>query len=411
VLLKEVGLVRVAPDSPLPLWLAMDVVPLFETIGDLQGAGGVLRALFADPTYREFLRSRGDEQEVMVGYSDSTKDGGYLAATWALYRAQEAMVAAAAEAGVRLRLFHGRGGTVGRGGGPSYDAILAQPPGSVDRQIRLTEQGEMVAAKYADPAVARRSLETLVAATIEASLLTTDGLGDDDETFHAVMDELSERSFQAYRELVYDTPGFVEFFRDATPIAEIATLNVGSRPAARKASQRIEDLRAIPWVFSWSQSRIMLPGWFGAGAAFAEWAGDDEQRLATLRRMHERWPYFRTVIANMEMVLFKSDLAIAERYVALVEDRALAERVFGMIAAEHERAVAWTLRITGERELLGGQPALAETLRGRFPYLDPLNLLQVDLLARYRAGDDDERVQRAIQLTINGLATGLRNSG
>ena len=409
VLLKEVGLLG-TDDEGRP-WLGMDVVPLFETIGDLHRAGTVLASLLDDPAYRRLLTSRGDLQEVMVGYSDSTKDGGYLAATWALYRAQAAMVEVAAARGVRLRLFHGRGGTVGRGGGPSYDAVLAQPPGSVARQVRLTEQGEMVAAKYADPAVAHRSLETLLAATLEASLTSPDGLGSDAEAFHAAMDELAEVSFAAYRTLVHDTPGFVTFFRQATPIAEVATLNVGSRPAARTTSDRIEDLRAIPWVFSWSQSRMMLPGWYGAGSAFETWAGGSPERLAVLRRMYERWPYLRTTIDNMAMVLAKTDLAIAERYVALVEDRDLAAGVFDAVRAEHERAVRWTLAITGQDRLLGGQPELAATLAARFPYLDPLNLLQVDLLRRYRAGDHDERVRRGIQLTINGLAGGLRNSG
>ena len=409
LLLKEVGLLG-ADDEGRP-WLGMDVVPLFETIGDLRRAGTVLASLLDDPAYRRLLRSRGDLQEVMVGYSDSTKDGGYLAATWALYRAQEAMVQVAAARGVRLRLFHGRGGTVGRGGGPSYDAVLAQPPGSVARQVRLTEQGEMVAAKYADPAVAHRSLETLLAATLEASLTTPDGLGPDAGPFHAAMDDLAEVSLAAYRALVVDTPGFVTFFRQATPIAEVATLNVGSRPAARTTSDRIEDLRAIPWVFSWSQSRMMLPGWYGAGSAFEAWAGGSPERLAVLRRMYERWPYLRTTIDNMAMVLAKTDLAIAERYAALVEDRALATLVFDAVRAEHERAVRWTLAITGQDRLLGGQPELAATLAARFPYLDPLNLLQVDLLRRYRAGDHDERVRRGIQLTINGLAGGLRNSG
>jgi phosphoenolpyruvate carboxylase len=347
----------------------------------------------------------------MLGYSDSNKDGGYLAANWALYRAERALVEEFARHDVGLRLFHGRGGAVGRGGGPSYEAILAQPRGAVDGSLRITEQGEVVAAKYAEPDNARRTLEAMLAATFEATLIDVEGLDEDAAAFHDALDELAALSERAHRALVYDTPGFVDWFRAATPINEIAELNIGSRPASRTSSGSIEDLRAIPWVFSWSQCRIMLPGWYGVGAAFDEWAGDDGERVEFLRRMHDRWPFFRTVLSNMAMVLAKSDLALAARYRMLVPDEKFREEIWDRIRAEHERSVGWALRITGHATLLADNPTLARSITHRFPYLDPLNLLQVSLLRRWRAGERDELVQRGIQLTINGLATGLRNSG
>jgi phosphoenolpyruvate carboxylase len=404
LLLKEVGLA--APER-----LDIAIVPLFESIADLDRAGETLRAVLAVDLYRAWLEANGGVQEVMIGYSDSNKDGGYLAANWALYRAEIDLVAVARAAGVRLRLFHGRGGTVGRGGGPSYEAILAQPEGAVDASLRITEQGEVVAAKYADPDHARRTLEAMVAATLESTLVDVEGLGDDAGPFYTVLDELAEASRQVYRELVYGTAGFVDWFRAATPINEIVELNIGSRPASRTASGRVEDLRAIPWVFSWSQARIMLPGWFGVGSAVELWAGGDEDRIAYLRDMHDRWPFFRTVLSNMAMVLAKSDLTIAARYAQLVPDARLRDEIFSRIAAEHDRSVRAVLAITRHDSLLADNPTLARSIRHRFPYLDPLNLLQVTLLERWRAGDRDELVQRGIHLTINGLATGLRNSG
>jgi phosphoenolpyruvate carboxylase len=411
VLCKEVGLLVPGDDTSL----ALDIVPLFETIDDLAGAGAIIAELLAIPEYRRWLHgARDGRQEVMLGYSDSNKDGGYLASNWALYRAEVAVVAACADAGVRLRFFHGRGGTVGRGGGPSYHAILAQPRGAVDGTVRTTEQGEVIAARYADPSLARRSLEALVAATIEASLPGTEHR-DPPPEFVAAMDELSALSLQHYRTLVYDTPGFVQLFREMTPIGEIATLNIGSRPASRTSSDRIEDLRAIPWVFSWSQCRVMLPGWFGTGHAFEEWAGGSPERPALLGRMAREWPFFRSVLSNMGMVLAKTDLGIAARYRDLATDDALATRVFEEIRTEHARCLDWLQRTSGAGPL-ADNPTLARSIRDRFPYLDPLNHLQVDLLRRFRAdttGSDPDRelVGRAIQLTINGLATGLRNSG
>jgi phosphoenolpyruvate carboxylase len=404
VLLKEVGLLR--GDS-----LAVAIVPLFETIGDLGRCGGVMAEAFAIPRYRALVAGQGDWQEVMIGYSDSNKDGGYLTANWALYCAERTLVERFAQERVQLRLFHGRGGTVGRGGGPSYDAILAQPVGTAQSGLRMTEQGEIIASKYSDPELGRRNLETLVAAALEAGLLDSERIGERAPVYHAALDTLSPHAHRAYRGLVYETPGFVEYFRASTPIAEIAELNIGSRPASRTASTKIEDLRAIPWVFSWGQCRLMLPGWFGFGTAVEAWLEENKDGLALLCEMHERWPFFRSVLSNMAMVLAKTDLAVASRYAELVPEEELRWYIFNRIAGEHERTVRWTLAITRQKTLLEDNPTLERSIRNRFPYLDPLNHLQVELLRRYRAGQTDERTRRAIHLTINGLAAGLRNSG
>jgi phosphoenolpyruvate carboxylase len=408
LLLKEVGLVH--GGAP-----AVNIVPLFETIDDLAGCGAIMRAAFAVPLYRGWLHGRNDWQEVMLGYSDSNKDGGYLAANWALYRAEMRLVDAFREHGVKLRLFHGRGGTVGRGGGPSYEAILAQPAGSVTGGLRITEQGEIIASKYSDPELGRRHLEALVAATMEASLGDVEQIGARATAYHAALDALAAHAYGAYRALVYDTPAFLAYFRAATPIAEIAELNIGSRPASRTGSARIEDLRAIPWVFSWGQCRLMLPGWYGFGSAVEAWLDarpeGRAEGLVLLREMHATWPFFRSVLSNMAMVLAKTDLAVASRYAELVPDPAVREPVFARIATEHRLTVSLLLAITGEAALLDAHPGLARSIRNRFPYLDPLNHLQVELLRRHRAGQTDDRTRRAIHLTINGLAAGLRNSG
>lgn len=410
VLLKEVGLLRAAPDSG-ELECAIDIVPLFETVADLRAADATLVAMLGHERYRQIVTSRGGWQEVMIGYSDSNKDGGYVTSQWELYRAQRALVGAAERCGVRIRLFHGRGGTVGRGGGPAHQAILAQPPGSVHGQLRMTEQGEMVAAKYAQPASARRNLETLLAATLEASCLDADDLGPDHDRFIASMQALSDLAFARYRALIDGPADFVRFFQEITPIGEISSLNVGSRPAKRKNSNRIEDLRAIPWVFGWSQCRLNLPGWFGAGTAFESFATDDDQ-TAILHEMHDRWPFFRAMLNNMGMVLAKTDLGVGRRYAeALVGDEALRDEIFGQIAAEHELARRWHARLTGSDDPLVDNPALARSIRNRFPYLDPLHVMQIELLRRHRAGEHDELIERGIQLTLNTIATGLRNSG
>jgi len=407
VLLKEAGILR-----PIEGALDANIVPLFETIGDLQAAPAVMDRLLSLPPYARLLAARGRTQEVMLGYSDSNKDGGFLTSGWELYKAEIELVRVFRAHGVKLRLFHGRGGSVGRGGGPSYQAILAQPGGAVQGQVRLTEQGEVIAAKYTNPEVGRRNLEVLVAATLEATLLAGDAPAPRDE-FIAAMQALSDHAFRAYRGLVYETEGFERYFRESTVISEIAELNIGSRPASRKKGTKIQDLRAIPWVFSWAQCRLMLPGWFGFGSAVEAFLAErgEEAGMALLRRMHREWPFFATQLSNMDMVLAKSDLAIAGRYAALVRDERLREAIFGRICREHAATLTALLRITGQAELLDGNPLLKRSIRNRFPYIDPLNHVQVELLRRHREGSDDERVRRGIHLSINGIAAGLRNSG
>jgi phosphoenolpyruvate carboxylase len=416
LLQKETGLLRPGQGSHDVM-----VIPLFETIPDLQRAGAIMGEWMALPLVAQLIEHQGRLQEVMLGYSDSNKDGGFLTSTWELYQAELKLVQVFSDARVKLRLFHGRGGTVGRGGGPSYDAILAQPPGTVNGQIRLTEQGEIISSKFSNPEIGRRNLELLVAATLEAGLMPH---GQDQaqvaqlQRFEAVMAELSERAYKAYRNLVYETPGFTDYFFAATPIAEIAELNLGSRPASRKSTRRIEDLRAIPWGFSWGQCRLLLPGWFGFGAAVSSWVadGDQEERLATLRAMGKEWPFFATLLSNMDMVLAKTDLAIASRYAELVPDAELRERIFARIAAEYNDTLRCLELVTGNDERLVGNPLLARSIQNRFAYLDPLNHLQVELIQRHRAlagdaGQVDERVHRGIHLSINGVAAGLRNTG
>jgi phosphoenolpyruvate carboxylase len=421
VLQKEAGLVSGTLDDGARAELI--VVPLFETIEDLRQAEPIMRAYYALPGVLPMvLRSKAGahpEQDIMLGYSDSNKDGGFFTSNWELYRAETALVSLfeplKKEHGLLLRLFHGRGGTVGRGGGPSYQAILAQPPGTVNGQIRLTEQGEVIASKYAHPEIGRRNLETLVAATLEATLLHPTKTAP--KAFLDAAAQISEASFKAYRALVYGTPGFTDYFFEATPIREIAELNIGSRPASRKAGRRIEDLRAIPWGFSWGQCRVALPGWAGFGSAIEAWlaAGSRKERLALLQKMHKQWPFFRTLLSNLDMVLAKSDLRIAARYVELVEDKKLAKRIFGAVQAEWERTDAMLSLITGEKQRLAGNPSLARSIEHRFPYLDPLNHLQVELMRRYRqqkASDPGaDRVKRGIHISINGIAAGLRNTG
>jgi phosphoenolpyruvate carboxylase len=400
-LLREAGLLRA--DS-----LSLDVIPLFETIGDLERCGEIVEQALALPVYRAWVRMRGDEQEVMLGYSDSNKDGGYVASNWALYKATTRLMQVCRAHGVRLRLFHGRGGTVGRGGGPSYEAVLSQPPGSVDGALRLTEQGEVIASKYADPENGRRNLEILVAATMEASLAPHDH--ETDSRFRAIMEQLAGLALTQYRDLIR-RPGFMSYFRAATPFSEIASLNIGSRPASRKPSQKLEDLRAIPWVFSWSQSRAMIPGWYGFGTAVSQWLHGGKGTLEELREMHRRWPFFRAMLSNLDMVLAKTDLGIAGRYADLVPDGEAGAGIFGSIEKEWQATREQLFRITGAAEFLADNPTLARSIRNRFAYLDPLNHVQVELLRRYRGGDQDERTVRAIHLTINGIAAALRNSG
>lgn len=410
VLLKEAALTHGVlgdPDASTQLL----VVPLFETIEDLRGAEAIMQAFYSLPGVKDLVHRSGSLQEIMVGYSDSNKDGGFFTSNWELYRTSTALAKFFADDdGIRLRLFHGRGGTVGRGGGPSYEAILAQPPGTVRGQIRLTEQGEVIASKYANPEIGRRNLEALAAAAIEATFLDIGPAAPDD--FLAAAARISSASMKAYRSFVYETDGFVDYFFAATPIAEIAELNIGSRPASRRPSRRIEDLRAIPWSFSWGQARLSLPGWFGFGAGVAAFTEEaQEQGMSLLRRMYREWPFFRTVLSNMDMVLAKTDLAVARRYAGLVNDRELADRLFEVLETEWKRTVQALNDITGRPERLAENPSLARSIKHRFPYIAPLNHLQVELIRRWRSGAHDEQVRNGILISINGVAAGLRNTG
>jgi phosphoenolpyruvate carboxylase len=410
VLLKEVGLVDPSGRS------AIDIVPLFETIEDLQASAAIMDRLLSLHDYRRLVDSRGAVQEVMLGYSDSNKDGGFVTSGWELYKAEIGLVEVFERHHVRLRLFHGRGGSVGRGGGPSYDAILAQPGGAVNGQIRITEQGEIISSKYSNAEVGRNNLEILAAASLEASLLQPRHSAPSAEYLEA-MEQLSALAFKAYRGLVYETEGFVDYFWASTVITEISTLNIGSRPASRKKTRAIEDLRAIPWVFSWAQCRLMLPGWYGFGSAVEVWLFEHPDKgMAFLQELYREWPFFRTLLSNMDMVLAKSSIAIASRYAELVPDAELRERIFGRIRREWHSSIETLLDIMGHGRLLQGNPLLERSIRNRFPYLDPLNHVQVELLKEHRKESADgeaadEQVLRGIQLTINGISAGLRNSG
>jgi len=411
VLLKEAGLLRPAEHQ-----LDLNIVPLFETIADLRAAPKIMDALFSLPAYRALLASRLQTQEVMLGYSDSNKDGGFLTSGWELYRAEVGLVEVFARHSLRIRLFHGRGGSVGRGGGPSFQAILAQPKGAVQGQIRLTEQGEVIAAKYGNPEVGRRNLEVLLSATLVATAepAISEPLI---PKFTEALGELSDAAYAAYRNLVYETPGFEDYFWASTVITEIAALNLGSRPASRAKGRSIEDLRAIPWVFSWAQCRIMLPGWYGFGSAVdtvIKRHGDRGMRL--LQSMFEEWPVFSTLLLNMDMVLAKADMRIAERYAGLVKDEALRAAIFPRIKAEYDLTRKHLLTITGQRALLDRNPLLRRSITNRFPYLDPLNHVQVEMLRRYREPQEvqqeaSDRVRRGVHISINGIAAALRNSG
>jgi len=401
ILLKEAGL-YIPGDEPQAHIMA---IPLFETIGDLEGAPAIMEAWLGLPEVATIAAKRG-HQEVMIGYSDSNKDGGYLTSTWQLSRGSTALKPVFEKAGLGMQLFHGRGGAVGRGGGSSFAAILAQPKGTVQGRIRVTEQGEIIAAKYGTRESAQTNLEAMASATLLASLEPEKLNKADAERFAAAMDQLSDTAFKAYRGLVYETEGFTTFFRQATPIAEIAGLKIGSRPASRKKSDAIEDLRAIPWVFSWAQARIMLPGWYGVGQALEQF-----EDKGLLREMATAWPLFASTLANMEQVLAKSDMEIAAHYAALVEDEGLRDAIFGRIREGWQKTQDGLLQATRQTRLLEKHAGLETSIRLRLPYIEPLNLLQIELLKRHRAGEEDPRIGEGILLSINAIATALRNSG
>ena len=389
----------------------MQIVPLFETLGDLDAAPRTLEALFALPVYRAHLDSCAGEQMVMIGYSDSNKDGGYLAANWALYRAQEAIAWTCRERGVGLTLFHGRGGTVARGGGPAGRAIRAQPPGTVEGRFRVTEQGETIASRYADPALAHRHVEQIVSAVLLASADDVDAAAPLDPAWREAMDVMAAAARETYHDLVERTPGFLEYWRAATPIEELSRLRLGSRPAVRRAGGLTRSaVRAIPWVFSWMQSRFNLPGWYGLGTALAR---ADAGRL---REMYAGWPFFRAILDNAEMSLLKADMGIAALYSELVPSRALATAVFTRIGSEFVRTRESILRATGHAELMDGDPVIQRSVHLRNPYVDPLNYLQVEMLRRLRSladqdGDEATGYREIVVVTINGIAAGLRNTG
>ena len=417
LLQKEAGLLRGAWGSA-SVEMELNIVPLFETIEDLRNAPKIMSEWLSLLGIRHLIRYQGNEQEIMLGYSDSNKDGGFLTSNWELYKAEVYLVELFSQADVKLRLFHGRGGAVGRGGGPTYQAIMAQPLGTVAGQIRLTEQGEIISNKFSDPKVARRNLEAFIAATIDASLFPQDQLPKTQRrAYEMLMDQLSASAMLAYRDLVYETPQFSEYFFSSTPISEIADLNLGSRPTSRKSTQKIEDLRAIPWCFSWAQCRLLLPGWFGFGSAINGYLSaskdetDKEQRILVLRDMLDAWPLFKTLISNMDMVLAKTDLSIAVCYSELVQDETLRTTVFERIQREHALTNQALNLILQNTERLVNNPTLANSIKNRLPYLDPLNHLQVALIKRLRSGETDVLIKRAIHLTINGIAAGLRNTG
>ena len=409
VLLKEAGILRPAEGA-----LDINIVPLFETIADLRAAPDIMDRLLSLPFYRALIAGRGDLQEVMLGYSDSNKDGGYLTSHWELYRAETRLVEVFRKHGVRFRTFHGRGGSVGRGGGPSYRAILAQPKGSVQGQIRLTEQGEVIAAKYSNAEVGRRNLEVLVAATLAATA-KTEAADPPEERFLCALDELSDLAFAAYRDLVYETEGFEDYFWQSTVISEISSLNIGSRPASRSKGRDIGSLRAIPWVFSWSQCRVMLPGWYGFGSAVEAYISKHGKKgMELLQAMFKNCQAFFTMVSNMEMVLAKADMEIAAHYATLVENKALRDAIFPRIVNEYGLSRRHLLTVTEQKELLDQNPVLKEVIHNRLPHLDPLNYVQVEMLRRYRgngAGAADEPMRRSIHTSINAIASVLRNSG
>ncbi|WP_298482879.1 phosphoenolpyruvate carboxylase [uncultured Chloroflexus sp.] len=405
LLCRDAGLYQPGQQSQL------NIVPLFETGDDLQRAPVLLDELLQLPVYREHLALRDNLQEVMLGYSDSNKEGGFVAANWALYRAQVELTAVTERHGARLRLFHGRGGAVGRGGGPAGQAILAQPPGTLHGQIKVTDQGEMISDRYLDPRTAHRHLEQVVNAVLRASF---PGMARQPEPeWLAAMEQMATTARTAYRRLVYEDPDFLTYFRNATPVAEFNRLRIGSRPVSRRKSDRIEDLRAIPWVFSWMQSRHTIPGWFGLGSALEQFAKADPNHIHLLRAMYRHWPFFTTLLDNAQMIMLKADLGIARRYAELVPNQAIAERIFLQIEREFHRTARMICQITEYNDLLDNQPVLQRAIRQRNPYIDPLSYIQIELLRRLREAPPEAQgeLETVLLMSINGIAAGLKNTG
>ncbi|MBC7541466.1 MAG: phosphoenolpyruvate carboxylase, partial [Candidatus Sericytochromatia bacterium] len=386
-------------------------VPLFESIEALRSAPETCRRLWTDPAYQPYLDSWQRRQEVMLGYSDSNKDGGMLTSTWEIFKAHRALHRTAEAADIRLRLFHGRGGTVGRGGGPTHEAIVAQPVGAFSGAIRITEQGEVLNWKYADPILAARNLELMVAASLEALTRPNGPAPGSEDTWEATMETLSQDAYAFYRTHIADNPDVLTYFEHATPTQELALARLGSRPSRRGQAKGLDDLRAIPWVFGWMQSRHVLPAYFGVGHALERFVAGAPAEAALLQRMYREFPLFRELVVNVATGMAKGDLTIARLYAELVPDQALRERVFGMIVEEFERTHRMVLLVSGENTLLQSKPVLARSIRLRNPYVDPMSLIQVDLLRRKRAGEASEDLDYALAMTINGIAAGLRNTG
>ncbi len=386
-------------------------VPLFESIDDLRNAPEVCRTLWCSPEYSPFLDSWGRRQEVMLGYSDSNKDGGMLTGTWEIFKAHRALHRVAEECGVRLRLFHGRGGTVGRGGGPTHRAIIAQPAGAFSGSIKITEQGEVINWKYSDPMLAKRNLELMVAASLEALAHTGLVETEADEAWEEALEEMSGSAFTFYREKIIDNPDILQYFEEATPVREFELAKIGSRPARRTQGRDLSELRAIPWGFGWMQSRHVIPGWFGVGFALERFAGQGNQNGELLATMMRRFPFFFDFMRNVELALTKVDLPLARLYASLVTDAPLRERVFAMIVEEYQRTRRMVLTVTGQSRLLEKNPPLASSIRLRNPYVDPLSMIQIELLRRKRGGEESEELNYVLAATINGIAAGLRNTG
>lgn len=405
LLAREARLYR--PDEGIS---RLNIVPLFETLDSLRGVVPIMQQLLHQPVYRKHLQLRGDLQEVMIGYSDSNKESGFVQSAWALYRAQRQLADSGARTGIKIQIFHGRGGAIGRGGGPANRAILAQPRGSINGRLRITEQGEMIADRYGTPAIAERHLDQILSAVVRASLVPEDEKVD--VTWEWALDRLSERACQIYRKLVYETPEFLTYFEQATPIEEISQLKLASRPARRTASKNVDQLRAIPWVFSWMQSRHTLPGWYGLGSAVREFLEEHPHELATFQKMYQEWHFWRTLIDNAQMILAKADLTIARLYADLVEDQTIANRIFGQIKEEYDRTVEVICEITGQNELLDQVPVLRDSIHRRNPYVDPLSFIQIVLLKRLRSGQGPaDQLLTGVLESINGIASGLKNTG
>jgi phosphoenolpyruvate carboxylase len=389
---------------------ALRIVPLFETIADLRAADRIMAEWLDLAPIKAMFDGPNALQEVMIGYSDSNKESGFLQSAWALYGAQQDLVETGRSAGITMQMFHGRGGAIGRGGGPANRAILAQPRGTIGGRLRMTEQGEMIADRYGHPGIAERHLEQVVHAVLQTSF--DDHAGPPDPAWAEALDRLAPAAYRHYRSLVYETPDFLTYFRQATPIEEMAHFKIGSRPARRGSSTALEQLRAIPWVFSWMQCRHALPGWYGLGSAVEEFLVESPGALATLQEMYRRWPFWQTLIDNAQMILAKADMSIARLYADLVDDRALADRIYGRIAAEYARAVDVVCKITGQAALLERMPILEHSIQRRNPYVDPLSFIQLVLLKRLRSGEGPrEELLTAVLESINGIASGLKNTG